>query len=227
MAFFSRADCGLLPPKSITLFEAGQPTTATVHWVGSSGIAVQDDYRALWRSIQQHAFSKGLVDIDYNFGVTWQGDVLEGRGLQRQSGAQHYGNRTSLAICYIEAKPLTDAAKAAIERLANGMLIHPHNYWNKYTNIYQTSCPGPEITAWCNGPHYQQEDDMSAADVEAINAHNNILAAAILAEVAEVKGIAENAAADAKSAKQAVRDAESVSIPAKTWRKLKEQFGWP
>jgi hypothetical protein len=159
MTFVTRAQWGAAPPKATTAWAAGQPTSVTVHAVGST-VGLHEDYRADVLGIQAHAFAKQLSDIDYNFLVDAQGDVYEGRGSRVQSGAQHVGNDESLAICYLDFGdgdvPFTDAAKLAIvdlrdKHVPRGRFL-PHRFWNQFdtTGEFATTCPGDEISAWCD-----------------------------------------------------------------------------
>ena len=154
MTYFDRASWGALAPKSTTLFGDNLPNSSTVHWVGAP-VGFKADYRDTVRSIQAHAFSKGLADIDYNFLVDVHGNVYEGRGALVRSGAQHVGNSTSLAICYLEPDTVTFSPQAqqAIVDLnktyARSGIIHPHRFWNN-GGKYDTFCPGDKIAIWCD-----------------------------------------------------------------------------
>lgn len=165
MVYYSRSDWGAAPAKSITPWKPGMPTSLTVHAVGGA-VGEQSNYLTTVKSIQSHAFGKGLSDIDYNFLVSYTGDVYEGRGPGVQSGAQGVGNDDSMSVCYLDYGdgdvPFTDAAKNAIMGLRAAHVhgggsapIHPHRYWNGPNTAaghgeYVTSCPGDEISAWCN-----------------------------------------------------------------------------
>lgn len=165
MAYYTRAQWGASPPlKAPTPWGAGMPNSLTVHAVGAN-VGLKPDYLTTVKSIQTHAFAKGLSDIDYNYLVDYQGNIYEGRIPGSQSGAQGVGNTSSLAVCYLDNGdgdvPFTDAAKLAILSLlaqhVHGTVIHPHRDWNT-PNVqgghpeYVTSCPGNEIAAWCANP---------------------------------------------------------------------------
>lgn len=152
MTYYPRALWAASPPKSTTPWPDGQPTSVTVHWVGAP-LGEKPHYLPNVKSIQTHAFSKGLSDIDYNFLVDMWGNLYEGRGWDVRPGAQHVGNSTSLAVCYLEPDGLrfTAAAKNTILELAQRKPIRAHNSWNN-GGQYDTSCPGPNITAWCLNP---------------------------------------------------------------------------
>lgn len=137
------------------------PNSTTLHAVGAN-VGLRDQYLASVKSIQAHAFSKGLNDIDYNFLVDYHGNIYEGRGADVESGAQHVGNPSSRSICYIDNGdgdvPFTVEAQRAIRSLQVGT-IHPHRYWNN-GGQYDTNCPGDELANWCLTGTSVEEDDM-------------------------------------------------------------------
>ena len=172
--FYDRSEWGAAPAHSITYFAPLLPNSVTVHAVGAP-VGVRDEYLATVKGIQTHAFGKGLSDIDYNYLVDLHGNIYEGRGGDRQSGAQHVGNTTSLAICYLDLGdgdvPFTMAAKRAILNLrdlyAPGGAVHPHRWWNN-GGKFDTNCPGDEIAAWCANPVVDDQGDTDMTPEESL-----------------------------------------------------------
>jgi len=182
MVYYNRAAWGASAPKSAPQgWAAGLPNSLTVHAVGAV-VGEKPDYLATVKSIQEHAFGKGLSDIDYNYLVDYHGNIYEGRIPGARSGAQGVGNATSLAVCYLDNGdgdvPFTDAAKNAIlslraQHVVGGAAapIHPHRFWNNPNTAagfgqYVTNCPGDEIAAWCANPTtaIPSEDDELTAE---------------------------------------------------------------
>lgn len=184
MTFYTRGDWAASPPRSTpTPFGPNLPNSVTVHAVGAP-LAEKPEYLATVKAIQNHAFQKGLSDIDYNFLVDLHGNIYEGRGGEVRSGAQHVGNSTSLSVCYLdngdENIPFTDEAKKAILVLRHGWTangdasaIHPHRWWNN-GGQYDTNCPGDEIAAWCANPVVEENDLTPEEHLRLLNVENQV-----------------------------------------------------
>lgn len=151
----SRARAGL-PPRPETAALTGS-SGLTVHWngppmglpAGTSFGEVARKMRAVWRF---HTYTRGWGDFAYNFAVSQDGQVFEGRGWGVRPAAQGYiGNGRMHAVIVLigEGERPTDAALASLRlldaehtrRYGRSKLV-PHSRWAVRT------CPGPVLTRW-------------------------------------------------------------------------------
>lgn len=171
----SRADAGLVPPRSVSHNTA--PDGLTAHYMGGSPWQgpnrSHDRCPTIWRGIQAgHMADPRAADIYYNSGVCPHGVRFEGRGPGVRTGANgtNDANYRSPAVCYLagQGDELTDAAKRAFaDEVARFdlPLVYVHRQW------YATACPGDPLADWvaagCPAPD-TEDDDVTPEDREAI-----------------------------------------------------------
>jgi hypothetical protein len=106
-----------------------------------------------WRNIYEfHTGSQGWADIGYAMGVDRYGNVLEGRGLQRQLAHAKGYNRVWLGVAYLGAvaNEFTNKAQAAILGLRNVLLdqgIQVEEV-NGHRDVSPKACPGDPVYEW-------------------------------------------------------------------------------
>lgn len=163
MMILPRSTWGALPPKSITAMT--RPDGWVVHWVGGEHMTITPTIGqslATMLALQTAAFA-GLhgdhyVDFEYNFAIDPLGRILEGRGWLVQSGANGSTNYNAhgWSVVYLAGPgvPLTAAARQAFlwltqegaRRSGAVSYVKPHSGLPSVS----TSCPGPELTAYCD-----------------------------------------------------------------------------
>lgn len=85
----SRAEAGLVAPKSRSFNIQASRGGIAVHWGGTrQHIGSHDRCLRIWRAWQRYHMNKGWVDIAYNFGFCNHGFVFAGRGAGVRSAAQ-------------------------------------------------------------------------------------------------------------------------------------------
>jgi hypothetical protein len=143
----SRAEWGAAPARSVTRLDPSRVVAFVLHHTtGSYG-----GMRTV-RSIQSfHQDSRGWADIGYNFLVSPDGTVFEGRGWDRVGAHAKDRNSTSIGVAYIGdgRQPVSDAAKRAILELAAeadrrfaGLRRVGHR------DVGSTVCPGDVLYGW-------------------------------------------------------------------------------
>jgi hypothetical protein len=95
---------------------------------------------------------KGWSEVGYNFAITPQGDVLEGRGWHARGAHAGTGkghNRWLGVVLFGRGTDITEDEQVAIQSLyaehlarGGGPLVIPHNA------VSRKSCPGPAVTQW-------------------------------------------------------------------------------
>ena len=162
---------------------------AVIHWPGTSSrtpITSQAAVASALRGWQAyHMDTKGWSDIAYQVAVDQAGRAWTLRGLRTQSGAngnnelnEEYG---AILLVLIAGEQPSAAMKATVRGVVadfrriypKGVAIRPHSA----VRPDGTDCPGDAArAAIARGdftPTTTPEDDMSAADVAAINAHTD------------------------------------------------------
>jgi hypothetical protein len=237
MGFHLRAEWADLHPNfSPALRPAG---TAVVHHTVGAWHPGQDKVqwlRGLEHSVTDNVApgnSSPLSAIDYNELIFPDGDVWEGRGLNNEDAATYRFNGQSVSWALVGNYDVNQVPDAMVRALADrivaamkaGYLISaPRVIGHRDVGTFATACPGrfteerlPEVRALVIAGGSGSLDDMSAEDVTAVNAHTDQklleLAGAIFTKT---DAIAE----DVQNVRQAVRDKDGVSIPAKIWRKI-------
>jgi hypothetical protein len=102
-----RSEWNALPPKSVTPWHPANLIGVTVHWFGVPAAADRHDLcDDLLRSVQKAHQAGEFVDIAYNHLVCPHGFAYEGRGFDRETGANgtRYANRNYAAVCYMAGK---------------------------------------------------------------------------------------------------------------------------
>lgn len=124
------------------------------------------------RAVQTfHQNTKRWTDIAYNYLVTPDGELVEGRGDRFQNGANTPRNTDTLSVCLLgnmNRDPFTDAEKATVAAVAEhlGLPVVPHS------DIGATACPGDAVRAWLDagmpagGPPIDDRDARVVAALE-------------------------------------------------------------
>jgi hypothetical protein len=138
----TRAQAGLPPLPALPRVEAHPGLV--VHCTGSTNRPT-DVARGLARvRIIQHSHTvgNGWAYGGYHFVVLPGGEIVELRGAGVR-GAHAKGYNRWLGVCVLgRGTDITPAEQAAIESLAEGRPVIPHNA------VSRKSCPGPAVTAW-------------------------------------------------------------------------------
>jgi len=149
MIVISRDACGLRPAKHELEHVRPHPGII-IHCTGGQRPASLEHAMKRWRIVQlSHQRERGWADIGYHFGVTPDGQVLEGRGFG-VLGAHAKGHNRLLGVVVLgKGTEITPAEERAIEAIhaallagGGGAVVMPHNA------VSRKSCPGPAVTAW-------------------------------------------------------------------------------
>ena len=165
MAFYTRAQIGLVPPKSTTFL--GMVDNLYIHHSGSGGPGAYSVEEAMsyLRGVQQYHMSGEYVDIAYNYGFDQLGNVYELRGFGVMGGATYGQNDSSYAFLWIGDSNVDTPADASLRAMAahartgvTGAYFSPHPNFRGHRDAGGTSCPGdtlynliPTIKNYFNG----------------------------------------------------------------------------
>lgn len=150
MKFLTRAECGLRPPKYRNAMSSYRNGVFTHHGASPN---YPPDPIGTWRGYQNwHMDAMGWSDIGYSWGVTHEGQILEGRGWGISGGHTQGYNSTSHAACYIgtsDTAPVPDVALRALRTVHDEhdrlFGASPHR---GHLEVNQTSCPGTGLQPW-------------------------------------------------------------------------------
>ena len=152
MKYLTRAQCGLVPPKYRNAMSSFRNGIFQHH--GASANYPSDPIQ-VWRGYQRyHMQSLGWSDIGYNWGVTHDGRILEGRGWGISGGHTVGYNSTAHAVSYIG-----DSSSAPVPEVALNALREVHDEQDRrygrgphrgHYEVNQTGCPGTHLIAWMN-----------------------------------------------------------------------------
>ncbi|MEV2274024.1 peptidoglycan recognition family protein [Nocardiopsis sp. NPDC049922] len=121
-----------------------------VHYNGpATGLTGHGDCVAYWKATRDgHVSGNGWADIGYSFGISTEGGIFEGRGLNRYQAAQGTtsGNRNwySVSLMIGEGERPTDAQIDGVRRL-RARLMSEHGVSGRvlgHRDFSSTSCPG-------------------------------------------------------------------------------------
>ena len=121
-----------------------------IHCTGGQRPTDLDHALSRWRIAQlSHQRERGWSDIGYHYGVTPDGQILEGRGFGVLGAHAKHHNRWLGVVVLGKGVELLPDEELAIEAIClahrargGGALVIPHNA------ISRKSCPGPAVTAW-------------------------------------------------------------------------------
>jgi hypothetical protein len=142
VGFESRAQLGMLAPRSRSRNITPQHGGMAVHWGGPrQNIGTHAQCRRTWLAWQQfHMFAHGWVDIAYSFGFCNHGYIFAGRGWGVRTAAQgtNYGNQNFYAAVWLGGKGngITERAFNALEwiiletrKVGAGTAVRGHNHF--------------------------------------------------------------------------------------------------
>lgn len=153
------------PDQPIGARTTGPATSVTVHHPyphhTAAGAAITQELREVKAIHDFHVNGNGWAGIGYNFIITQNGHIIEGRGFGRVGAhaGTTTGNRTSIGVAFLidgyKQKP-TQAAADAFETLRadairGGYLIEQHTL-KLHSDWKATDCPGPVLAAWVRRP---------------------------------------------------------------------------
>jgi hypothetical protein len=179
MLLDSRAQTGLLAPKSISKKIWPERGGVAIHWagehVGLTGADHHDRCRATLRGWQEfHVGTRGWVDLAYNWVICNHGVVMVGRGWGVRSAANgtNDANDRFLAACWMGGKgdgnPTPAVTKAFLDlinevrRRGAATNVQPHRFF------YGTECPGTFLTDQARRWRAAEIPQTSAPSVSAV-----------------------------------------------------------
>lgn len=194
--YLPRSAWGARPPKSGPgLLTPSRVDGTVIHWPGSGETDSFDSSAEVASALRgwqaYHMDSKGWSDIAYQVAVDQAGRAWILRGLRTQSGAngnnelnEAYG---AILLVLVTGEQPSAAMKATVrevitdfrEIFPGGIAIRPHSA----VRPEGTDCPGDkaceciangDFTPGAEPTTPNPEDDMSAADVTAINAYQKV-----------------------------------------------------
>lgn len=146
MDIISRKEWGARSPKE---------TPVTTTWAKRTGFAVHysgANKAQTIRSIQDYCMdTRGFNDIDYNFLVTVDGRIWEGRGWMVVGSHIANANTPNLGVCMVGTNAdVTDAAKRSIRWLYDEANRRAGKTLAKryHSMLASTSCPGDNLRKW-------------------------------------------------------------------------------
>lgn len=162
MKIISRAEWGAKSPKAVTTLPLSKVDTIVVHYTA----AFKDEtpnYKARVRETQNFHMAappngRGWNDIAYNFLVSRDGQVFEGRGFGVQSASTAGANDHIISVCFLGSDKtnrddVTDKGRKAIgaiileiqKRANRKLLVKGHRDFKKVDPQNNTECPGDEL----------------------------------------------------------------------------------
>lgn len=151
--FYSRAELGMMSPRSVSRNITPQNGGAAIHYGGGAqGISSESVARARWIAWQRyHMVTRGWADIAYTAGFDNWGNVYAGRGLGVRTAANgtNHGNQNYLAFVWIgggnevPSRAAYDALDWLVQNARShgaGLRVRPHSAFRS------TSCPGRLLT---------------------------------------------------------------------------------
>jgi hypothetical protein len=149
MERFSRKDWGAAPAKSTVRLKPEKVTHLFLHHTTGANL----DVPAWMRGIQSfHQGQRGWSDIAYNWLVSPDGDVYEGRGWTVQGGHTAGWNSRSVAVAYLGNGDRT-VPNDALSSIAAMMDEADRVFGRKlirqgHRDVGKTECPGVVLYAW-------------------------------------------------------------------------------
>lgn len=126
----------------------------SVGMVVHGSVTGTSDPAAIMRGIQNDHMLKKVppwLDIAYNWAVSLEGDIYEGRGWGVADGADMGLGKTMFSVCYLGRNEAGDAAKQAINRV---IAEHDRRYGagivKGHGEINKTTCPDSNLQSWIN-----------------------------------------------------------------------------
>lgn len=174
VAFRTRAQLGMRPPKSVSRNISPELGGGVAHWGGpAQRIAEHAQCEETWRDWQSfHMDERGWADIAYTMAFCNHGYVLAGRGYGIRTAAQgtNDGNQRYYAYVWIggQGQVPTQLALDALDwciaegrRVGGaGRDVRPH------TAFTGSTCPGPDLTRHSNTRHLNDVPTQPEEDEE-------------------------------------------------------------
>lgn len=150
--FRTRAQVGLVRPRSVSYNVTPQNGGLAVHWNGPrASNASHAQCEATWRNVQSfHMKTNGWVDVAYSIAFCNHGYALAGRGYGVRTAANgtNFGNQNYLAAYWIGGQGQTPTKQALdaldwiivdFRKKGAGRRVRPHE------DFTGSSCPGPDL----------------------------------------------------------------------------------
>ena len=148
MAVIKRREWGAKAPKNTTPLPISVRGVA-LHWVG---VEIKGDTTKVVRGIQRyHQETRGYFDVAYNYLISLDGQVFEGRGWNNRSGANGSSklNRQYGAICLLMGpgqEPTEEMIDATRNTIKHFRQIYPRaTEIVGHRDINPTACPGDSV----------------------------------------------------------------------------------
>lgn len=179
MRYISREDWGAIDTgKPLVPFKRKMKGIVFHHTTGGS----DDPFRRIQGHDRHHVQGRGWRTIAYNWLVSADGQIFEGRGWT-VGGATKGHNHNTIAISYIgSGDDITDKAKEAIKVVveATRAKYGDHLYIKCHRDFKATYCPSDTLANWVKGGMGISEGNPSEVDWDAITKYvlaiGNILA---------------------------------------------------
>ena len=148
MAVIKREAWGAEPPRNTTPLPKSVRGVA-IHWVG---VEVKGNPSKIVKGIQRyHQETRGWYDVAYNYLVSQDGQVFEGRGWKNRSGANGSSklNRQYGAICLLLGpgqRPTDEMIDATRNTIKHFRRVFPKaTEIVGHKDISATACPGEDV----------------------------------------------------------------------------------
>lgn len=175
--FRTRAQVGLIKPKSVSYKVNPEGGGLVVHWNGPRAANTSHDQcEATWRNVQKFhmAAPRNWVDIAYSIAFCNHGYVLAGRGYGVRTAANgtNHGNQYFLAAYWIggEGQTPTGEAYDALDwiivdfrKKGAGKRVQPHE------DFTGSRCPGADLKQRARERDNKNIDASSSDKVEPVN----------------------------------------------------------
>jgi hypothetical protein len=167
MKYISREEWGAIDTgKPLVAFRRRMKGIVFHHTTGSP----KDPYKQIQGHDRYHVEGRGWRTIAYNWLISEDGQIFEGRGWT-VGGATKGHNHNTIAISYIgDGDAITDKAKEAILVVveATRKKYGEHLYIKCHRDFKATYCPSDNLAAWVKGGMGVDEGNPSEIDWDAI-----------------------------------------------------------
>ena len=189
--FIARERCGMPSDPGGAPRSPAEIEAMTAHITTGDNLGRKSTAEWMGNIYQFHTGSQGWADIGYAFGVDRYGNVLEGRGIERQLAHAKGYNRIWLGVAYLGAvsNEFTNKAQAAFLGLRNVLLERGIDVEtvNGHRDVSSKACPGDPVYEWIQDglPLPRSLPDLKARETDQTSDNHYVVAVVAENEIDE------------------------------------------